>query len=110
MTGAAWTRFVVHTAAPTAGVTDRTIARSSPERRIPARTPLATNPVAAVTDIAVLDEHSAEPETRRLVEAEEQVRVLNSLARGTLPEIVESNDHDRPSREPGAEDSDLAAA
>jgi hypothetical protein len=53
MTGAAWTRLVVQTAAPTAGTSDRVIARSSAERRIPARTPLATNPLAAVTDIVI---------------------------------------------------------
>ena len=50
-TGAASTRFVVHTAAPTDGTVERTSARSGPERRMPACTPAATNPSAAVTDI-----------------------------------------------------------
>ncbi len=50
-TGAARTRFVVQTAAPTARAVDRTTARSGPDRRIPACTPLATKPRAAVTDI-----------------------------------------------------------
>jgi len=38
-------------AAPTAGGSERTSATSSfPEGRMPAATPLATNPLAAVTD------------------------------------------------------------
>ena len=53
VTGAAWTRFVVHSAAPTARGTERTTATSGlPDGRIPAATPLATNPCAAVTDTA----------------------------------------------------------
>ena len=51
VTGAAWTRFVVHSAAPTARGTERTTATSGlPDGLIPAATPLATKPCAAVTD------------------------------------------------------------
>ena len=51
-TGAAWTRFRVHIAHPTAGTSERTSATSGfPDGRIPAETPAATNPRAAVTDI-----------------------------------------------------------
>jgi hypothetical protein len=44
---------VVQSAAPTAAGTERTTATSGfPDGLIPAETPLATNPWAAVTDIA----------------------------------------------------------
>jgi hypothetical protein len=43
-TGAARTRLVVHTAPPTARGMERTRATSGDARRIPADTPLATNP------------------------------------------------------------------
>ena len=67
VTGAACTRFVVQTAPPTAAGSERTSARSSPERRIPACTPVATKPLAAVTDIsrrALL--RAAGPSSRRV--------------------------------------------
>ena len=41
-------------AAPTAGTVERTTARSSPLRRMPAATPEATKPLAAVTLIPAL--------------------------------------------------------
>ena len=48
-TGAACTRLTVNIAAPTAGTVERTIARSFAARRMPAETPAAANPRAAVT-------------------------------------------------------------
>ena len=52
VTGAAWTRFRVHMAQPTAGPSERTSATSGlPDGRIPAETPEAAKPDAAVTDI-----------------------------------------------------------
>ena len=51
-TGAAWTRFLVHIAQPTAGTSERTSATSGfPDGRIPAETPAAAKLLAAVTDI-----------------------------------------------------------
>ena len=51
-------------AAPVAGPSDRTTARSSCERRMPAWTPLATNPFAAVTLILGLPAGEARPSRR----------------------------------------------
>src|SRR4051812_1204757 len=48
-TGAAWTRLTVNIPAPVAGSSERTIARSGRVLRSPQWTPLATNPLAAVT-------------------------------------------------------------
>ena len=64
-TGAACTRFVVQTAPPTARGTERTSATSGDERRIPAVTPLASNPRAAVTDIRPAPPRAAGPRSRR---------------------------------------------
>ena len=49
ITGAAWTRLTVCIAVPTAGTVERTTARSFSFRRMPAWTPAATKPLAAVT-------------------------------------------------------------
>ncbi len=48
-TGAAWTWLTVNMAVPTAGVSERTSARSLAFRRIPAWIPEARNPFGAVT-------------------------------------------------------------
>ena len=62
-TGAAWTRLVVQSAHPTAGSTAWTSATSGfPDGRIPAATPEATNPEAAVTDIRRAPRRAAGPE------------------------------------------------
>ena len=84
-TGAARTRFVVHTAAPTAGTVERTSARSGPDRRMPAWTPEATNPRGRS------DRHqTSTPESRRpvrLVEPVEEVHVLDRLPGGALARL-----------------------
>src|SRR5206468_1516763 len=119
-TGAAGNRFAVNIAVPTAGAVERTTARSGELRRIPARTPAATNPFAAVTDMRasfaacaarVLDssgrlfgeprrvayshQHSRQAQPGSLGESEREVGVLDSLAGSALAEIVERADHDR---------------
>src|SRR2546423_6370036 len=84
-------------------------ARSRPPERLrPAATPAARNPPAAQTAPGI----SVRPrplmargrswsqaggvEGRRLVEAEHEVGVLDRLSRGTLPEVVDGADRDRP--------------
>ncbi len=47
-----------------------------------------------------LDQHPGEPQTRRLVIAEEEVDVLDRLAGCAFPEIVQGADDDRSARQP----------
>jgi hypothetical protein len=65
-TGAAWTRFRVHSAQPTAGVSERTRATSGfPDGLIPADTPEAAKPLASVTDIRRGPPRAAGPRSPR---------------------------------------------
>ena len=91
-TGAAWTRFFVNIAVPTAGTVVRTSVRSRSCLRIPALTARATKPLAAVTLIPA--PRAAAALLSR--QAERQVRVLDGLACGALAEVVDRADHDRP--------------
>jgi hypothetical protein len=46
-------------------------------------------------------------EAHRLAKAEHQIHVLHGLARGTLYQIVERRNHDRPSRDTVGNHADL---
>ena len=104
---AAWTLLRVNIAAPTARGTERTIARSfRPCRRIPAATPEATNPFAAVT---LIPETLPSRKPGRLPQPEREIQVLHRLPGRALAEVVDRADHDpHPGRTVG-EDADLGA-
>ena len=72
---------------------------------MPAATPLATNPSAAVTDRSRPPLRRAA--ARRFLEPESAVDVLDRLTGGALSEVVLGTDHDRPVGEPVLEDADL---
>src|SRR5262245_19157507 len=91
---AAWTRLRVNIAAPVACGTERTTARSfRAEYLMPASTPDATNPCAAVTLMS--DLHPVKPQPVGLGQAEREVRILHRLARRALAEVVLGRDDDR---------------
>ena len=87
-----------------AGTVERTTARSRPDCRMPALTPAATNPLAAVTLIRA-PPTAAGPRVSRV--SEREVRVLDRLSGRALAEVVDRADDDgRPGR-PIGEDRDL---
>ena len=106
-TGAACTRLVVHTAPPTARGTERTSARSGDALPDPSGDAARLEPESRGHG-----HQTSTPESRRpggLVEAEEEVDVLDRLAGGALAEVVDRADDHGHSGEPVLEDADLGA-
>ena len=103
-TGAASTRFCVHIAAPVAGASERTSARSRfslPDPRVHARGDESLRRGDAQTSTPVQSQPGG------LVEPEREVRVLHGLSGGALAEVVERADDDRRAGRAVGEDADL---
>ena len=78
---------------------------------MPAATPAASNPFAAVTDISWQPSNAnpAEPQACRLWKSEEEIDVLHRLSSRTLAKVVLGAHDDRPVGERVVEDADLGA-
>ncbi|CCH71807.1 hypothetical protein BN11_110027 [Nostocoides australiense Ben110] len=103
ITGAAWTRFVVKTAAAQrSGPSLTTSARSGrPLAFSPAVMPAARNPVGVVTDIGRAPGrdsrgHTDQRQAGEFGQAEGEVQALHGGAGGALGEIVDRRDGDQP--------------